>query len=65
MNCSFCAGPFHPATGCSYTPTFGSCGPCTRAFWTWFRGFAAGKGRRRGPAFYDHVAPLPPRGEDP
>lgn len=55
MECRTCGGPAHPATGCQYTETFIVCGPCTRAFWAWFRQFSAGKGRRRGPAFYDHV----------
>lgn len=55
VSCRFCGGPFHPATGCAYTATFVACGPCTRSFWAWFRPFMSSKGRRRGPAFYDHV----------
>jgi hypothetical protein len=61
MECRTCGGPFHPATGCAYTATFVVCGPCTRSFWAWFRVFNANKGRRQGPAFYDHVNVVFPR----
>jgi len=35
MQCSFCEGVAHPATGCQYTPTMIACGSCTRRFWQW------------------------------
>lgn len=58
--CRTCGGPFHPATGCAYTERFVVCGPCTRAFWRWFLPFQKSKGRRKGPAFYDHVGLVAP-----
>lgn len=36
--CARCGGPWHPATGAYYAPTFLVCGPCERAFWVWARG---------------------------
>jgi hypothetical protein len=53
--CFFCGGAAHPATGCQYTATVLACGSCTRQAWTWIKGWTNQKGRRRGPAFYDHV----------
>lgn len=53
--CPTCGGVAHPATGCVYSPTFIVCGPCVRSFWEWQLAFMAGKGRRRGVRFYDHV----------
>lgn len=59
MNCSFCNGAFHPATGCQYTPTFGACFNCTTEFWRWLRQRMNSRPRGgRGPSFYDHVAPI-------
>lgn len=55
MACFFCGGPAHPATGCQYTERALACATCVRRFWAWFRPFMKGKGRRRGPAFYDHA----------
>lgn len=59
--CPTCGGPSHPASGCAYTPTFIVCGPCTREAWTWIREMTASKGRRSGPAFYNHVNRVSPR----
>jgi hypothetical protein len=36
-NCSACGGPFHPATGHSWSPTMGLCGNCTREFIAWLK----------------------------
>ncbi len=36
MDCNFCEGVAHPATGCYYGPKTMACGPCTRRFWAWF-----------------------------
>jgi hypothetical protein len=55
MRCFFCDGVAHPATGCQYTENAVACGPCVRDAWRWIKGFTNQKGRRRGPAFYDHV----------
>ena len=55
MTCPTCGGVAHPASGCAYTETFVVCGPCVREAWAWIRQHMAGKGRRKGPAFYDHV----------
>lgn len=55
--CRTCGGVFHPATGCAYTERFVVCGPCVRVFWAWLVKHTNGKGRRKGPAFYDHVRP--------
>lgn len=60
IRCRTCGGVAHPATGCVYSPTFIVCGPCTREAWAWIRNFTAGKGRRRGPSFYDHVNRIAP-----
>lgn len=35
MECSFCGGVYHPATGCHYGPRTFACGPCVRDFWAW------------------------------
>lgn len=53
--CRTCGGVAHPASGCAYTPTFIVCGPCVRDFWSWVVRHTNGKGRRKGPNFYDHV----------
>lgn len=53
--CPTCSGPSHPATGCVYSASFIVCGPCTRQAWRWICAHINGKGRRNGPAFYDHV----------
>lgn len=34
--CSFCGGPWHPATGCQYGERTRSCLRCTLYFWAWF-----------------------------
>lgn len=56
--CATCDGVAHPATGCVYSPNFITCGPCVRAFWIWVVRHTNGKGRRKGPNFYDHVRPV-------
>jgi hypothetical protein len=53
--CPTCGGPSHPATGCAYSSTFIVCYRCTVEAWAWIRQHTAGKGRRSGPSFYDHV----------
>jgi len=58
--CATCGGPAHPATGCQYTETFITCYSCTVEAWSWIRQHVAGKGRRRGPSFYDHVNVISP-----
>ena len=35
MQCNFCGGVAHPASGCQYSPTMIACGPCVRSFWGW------------------------------
>jgi len=60
IRCRTCGGVAHPATGCVYSPSFIVCGPCTRSAWAWIRQHTAGKGRRRGPSFYDHVNVIAP-----
>ncbi len=58
--CRICGGAAHPATGCAYTPTFIVCRRCTIEGWAWIRTFTAGKGRRRGSSFYEHVNVISP-----
>lgn len=53
--CRTCGGAAHPATGCVYGPNFIVCRRCTVEAWRWIQTFTAGKGRRRGPSFYEHV----------
>jgi hypothetical protein len=58
--CRTCGGVWHPATGNVYrvprSPRdFHTCGPCTREAWKWIRQHTAGKGRRKGPSFYESV----------
>jgi hypothetical protein len=53
--CFFCGGPAHPATGCQYTSNVIACYSCTTTAWAWVRRHVNGKGRRKGPSFYDHV----------
>jgi hypothetical protein len=60
MNCRMCGGAAHPATGCAYSPTFIVCWSCTKDFWHWVKGWTDRKGRRKGPAFYDHVNRIAP-----
>lgn len=36
--CSFCGGAFHPATGCTYSPTCFACCRCVKEFWRWVKG---------------------------
>ena len=60
IRCRTCGGVAHPATGCVYSATFIVCGPCTREAWAWIRQFTAGKGRRCGPSFYNHVNVVAP-----
>jgi hypothetical protein len=55
FTCPLCEGVSHPVTGCVYSPTFVVCGPCTRVACRWIQTWTAGKGRRRGPSFYEHV----------
>lgn len=55
MRCRDCGGVAHPATGCQYTENYIVCGPCTRRVWEWIHQHTSGKGRRKGPSFYDHV----------
>lgn len=55
FTCPTCGGASHPTTGCAYSPTFVVCGPCTRQWCRWVQNWTASKGRRKGPAFYDHV----------
>lgn len=59
--CPTCGGVSHPSNGCAYTPTFVVCERCVREFWEWLERHTNGKGRRRGPAFYDHVNVVSPR----
>jgi hypothetical protein len=47
IECNFCHGPAHPATGCVYGPRTIACAACTRAFWTWVVRHTNGKARRR------------------
>jgi hypothetical protein len=58
--CRDCGGPAHPASGCQYTVGWIVCGPCVRRAWAWIMQFQAGKGRRRGVSFYDHVNVISP-----
>lgn len=53
--CPGCAGSSHPATGCAYSPTMVFCWSCTLDWARWVTAHTNGKGRRKGPAFYDHV----------
>ena len=55
MKCNFCGGAAHPATGCVYGPRTIACYSCTVDFWQWLQKHTNGKGRRKGPCFYDHV----------
>ena len=58
MRCAACKGVAHPATGCQYSKQTLICRACTRRFWEWLRKHTNGKGRRKGPNFYDHVKPI-------
>lgn len=57
MLCAACKGVAHPVTGCQYSERVLICRGCTVRFWVWLRQHTNGKGRRRGPNFYDHVRP--------
>lgn len=65
--CFFCGGAAHPATGHAYSETVLACWRCTLEAWSWVRAHTNGKGRRKGPAFYEHVGgpqkPATPRPE--
>jgi hypothetical protein len=37
MNCFFCPGVAHPATGCQYSASVVACRDCVVKFWAWFR----------------------------
>ena len=53
MECTFCSGPAHPATGAQYTHSVIACGPCVRMFWRWVR---ERQWRRwSGSCFSDHI----------
>lgn len=54
--CPLCGGASHPATGCAYSATFVVCWRCTLDACAWVQRWTASKGRRRGPAFYEHAA---------
>ena len=56
--CAACKGVAHPSTGCQYSGRTLICRNCTVRFWVWLRQHTNGKGRRRGPNFYDHVRPV-------
>lgn len=45
--CSFCEGPWHPATGSEYGPRIGACYRCTVDFWTWVRAHTNKSPRKR------------------
>lgn len=56
MRCFFCDDPAaHPATGSQYTPRVLACRACAVRFAEWLVRHTNGKGRRKGPSFYDHV----------
>lgn len=61
MQCSFCPNPAaHPATGAVYGSRYIACHECVVSFWQYVRSVLYQKGKRNGgPAFYDHVAPIP------
>lgn len=46
LNCFFCGGPYHPASGAWYSERVQVCGPCVRHFYHWFRGFSKPRGKR-------------------
>lgn len=59
--CTFCGNPAaHPATGSAYGPRTLACASCTREFWKWLQQHTKGKGRRKGPGFYEHVKAICP-----
>ncbi len=53
--CPFCGGVSHPATGHAYASGYVACWGCTLDAWRHVKGWTNRKGRRGGPAFYDHV----------
>lgn len=53
--CFFCGGAAHPATGHQYTARVIACWACAEEMLRWLAGWMSRKGKRRGPAFYDHV----------
>jgi len=55
MLCAACKGVAHPSTGCQYSVRVLICRNCVVRFWVWLRQHTNGKGRRKGPNFYDHV----------
>lgn len=59
--CRDCGGVAHPASGCSYTPTYIVCGPCIREVYRQLEVTTNSKGRRGGrPGFYAHVNVIAP-----
>jgi len=56
--CFFCGGCAHPATGHAYSATVMACRRCTLELCRWLHAWTGRKGKRRGPAFYDHVGGL-------
>jgi hypothetical protein len=46
IQCNFCHGPAHPATGCVYGPRTIACHECTREFWRWAVRHINGKARK-------------------
>ncbi len=62
--CKDCGGPAHPATGCQYTATYITCGPCTKRAWDWVKSHTNSKGARKGPNFYNHVNVIAPKWSD-
>lgn len=58
MDCFFCGGVVHPATGCQWSARVIACGRCTRDFWRWLKGHTNRKWG--GVYFYDcAVTPRP------
>lgn len=53
MNCFFCNGPYHPATGSFYTERVRACGPCARSFFGWVKGHVARWSSSKRPNFYE------------
>lgn len=51
MNCNFCEGVAHPATGCVYGPNTIACASCTKEFWKWVRSHTGSKGSKKNQRF--------------
>jgi hypothetical protein len=56
MECNFCSGPAHPATGCVYGPKTIACRACTVRFWDWMRAHVNKMPRRRKAAVEPSVS---------